>query len=268
MKIARVVLTATILFSLKSTLFCSDKQTEETIQITRKNSGVHHDGTRDGLFGSGLDTLKNIKDKKSYGSQPYGMGSDSGAISRWTPIIKTIKDLDLAHVVASEAKRLESFGLIFSEEALKPSQDLIDTENQKLEAIKQALYMEAHASNIAAITLLQQFYLTKEANVLKDAALLEQHNARIEAAKKESEELLKSEQEALRIQRKQERTALVATLQEKFEQIKTLNPNFSNKNIFVLSKDSLQEKNLCKLATRYQDGKEKNRTFAEITQGK
>ena len=66
------------------------------------------------------------------------MGSDAGAISRWTPIIKTIKDLGLAQVVASEAERLESFGLFFPEDAMKPSHDLIATENQRLEAIKQA----------------------------------------------------------------------------------------------------------------------------------
>ena len=94
MKTARMILTATILLSLKATSYCSQSQeiasatasADNVITVVRQNSGIHHDGTRDGLFGSGLDTLKNIREGKSYYGKPYGLGDNSEA--NWAKIGK------------------------------------------------------------------------------------------------------------------------------------------------------------------------------------
>ena len=153
MKIARIVLTATMLLSLKSTLFCSEKAT-----LTRTKS---HDGTRDGLFGSGLDTLAKLGNP--YGSQVYALGSDEKAPERWALVGKTIKTLELAQKFNTAVTEK---GWDLPEDAIKPSLDLINAENERLQVIidaenlkvkteKQAKFKELQAINMTSIALLQ-----------------------------------------------------------------------------------------------------------------
>ena len=136
MKTARMILTATMLLSLNATSYCMQSQETastdapvnnncDVITAPRKNSGIHHDGTRDGMFGSGLDTLKNMREGKSYYGKPYGFGDNSEA--NWTKVgkndIKTLVDAQ-TFVEAFTAKGWTS------QEALAPSQALIEADRQ------------------------------------------------------------------------------------------------------------------------------------------
>lgn len=276
MKIARVVLTATILFSLKSTVFCSEKQTEDTIQLTRTDSGIHHDGTRNGTlglkFGSGLDTLKNIKDKKLYGSQPYGMGSDSQAPARWTAVGKSITKLEDAQTFMAEVERVKEFGLEFSQEALQPSRDLIEAENQRLEAEKQSQFEQADSQYV---TLNQQ---AKSLLCALNTKIVKTRKDENKALIQKYAEALKAEQTQLRDARKQEDNNLTTELVLIFNQLTSIkcdqNKIASSANYkitrlpFVVSEDSLKKNNLLKLSQKYQDWNPKITTYAQAVQSK
>lgn len=129
MKIARIVLTATILFSLKSTLFCSSSAAIEPEIVTapvlvRRKS---HDGTRDGHFGSAADTFSKLGQtyKGAFGlgeEQIYDLGSDEQAPARWASFGKTIKTLsDAQKWVQAVAKK----GWSLPAESMQPSLDII-----------------------------------------------------------------------------------------------------------------------------------------------
>ena len=159
MKIARIVLTATILFSLKSTLFAAQEQAvivnkTEIPAITRRKS---HDGTRDGRFGSAADTFKKLGQtyKGALGlgeEQIYDLGSDEGAALRWAPFGTTITNVaDAQKWVDAVARK----GWNLPEESMKPSVDLIQADRQRKVAENMSKFnkmQEASCSLIASIT--------------------------------------------------------------------------------------------------------------------
>ncbi|MDP3788651.1 MAG: hypothetical protein Q8Q60_05055 [Candidatus Chromulinivorax sp.] len=102
MKITHIVLTATILLSLKSTLFCSSEELHESIKIERKNS---FDALRDrggyakGFFSSFIGYTN--KDLVAYTYQHWGKiyngkeirpGSSQESIAAWDQEINTVQD--------------------------------------------------------------------------------------------------------------------------------------------------------------------------------
>ena len=289
MKIARIVLTATILFSLKSTLFCSEKQTETIPTLTRTHSGIHHDGTRDGLFGNGFDTLKNIRDKKSYGKQPYGMGSDSQAPQRWGKVGQQITKLEDAQTFIAEVERLKEFGLIFTEETLQPSQTLIEDENTRLEGIRIAAEQAAQAEKIAHEAALQAKFeqadskylaLNQHSKALLQAFYVEKNQTRKNEDKALDQKyaaLLKIERTELKKARKEKDLAFQAELALAFDELAQIKKNHNEETSrmdhmikrtpFVATKDDLNEKNLPKIAHKYSSWQAKTKTYAQAVQG-
>jgi len=149
MKTARLILTITMLLSLNTISQCSESENNENqcqktdgvITASRQNSGIHHDGTRDGLFGSGLDTLKNIRNKQSYRGKPYGLGSDEQAPDRWSSVGKN----DIKIVVDAETfiTEVNKKGWILSPEAVNPSKKLIQEHYSQSKKAAQVIIAKA-----------------------------------------------------------------------------------------------------------------------------
>lgn len=104
MKIARIVLTATILLSLKSTLFCSSPESHDTIKLERKDS---FDPLRDragyakGFFSSFIGysdkalvvyTYQNLG--KDFQGKETRFGSNQEAIDAWDKQIQTVQEAE------------------------------------------------------------------------------------------------------------------------------------------------------------------------------
>ena len=159
-----MILTATILLSLKATSYCSQSQeiasatasADNVITVVRQNSGIHHDGTRDGLFGSGLDTLKNIREGKSYYGKPYGLGDNSEA--NWAKIGKNdIKTLADAQTFITEVTKK---GWSLPAESMAPSkkiiQDFYSQPKKQAEALMAAAVVRLKAQEESEKKLAQQ----------------------------------------------------------------------------------------------------------------
>lgn len=164
MKIARILLTASILFSLKSTLYCSQEDpidvkshdtqesTAPTNSIVRKKS---YDGTRDGYLGSAQNTFNNLGQSYTgpFGTEDkiYDFGSDELAHLRWAEFGKTIKTL-------SDAKKwiaaIERKGWSLPQDCMQPSLDIItaDKESQISENYVQFESMQAD-SRVLVVTI-------------------------------------------------------------------------------------------------------------------
>ncbi len=190
MKIARIVMTATILFSLKSTLFCSASEQaivvdKAAIPVVRRKS---HDGTRDGRFGSAADTFKKLGQiyKGPFGigeEQIYALGSDEGAPMRWAHFGKTITNVADAK---KWVKAVEEKGWNLPTECMQPALDLIQADREDKIAkskIEFTQKQEATRALIASITELNtkrtsfdqernQFY-AQEIRKITDAKIIE-----------------------------------------------------------------------------------------------
>lgn len=137
MKTFRIALTAAMLLSLHATYFCMESTDKPALTRT-----LSHDGTRKvftgysgGMFGSGIDTLNKLGQEFAPG-YVYAIGSDEHAQSRWENVGKhDIKTLEHAHKYVAA---VQSKGWNMSEDALKPSRDLIkaDRNNKRELSVK------------------------------------------------------------------------------------------------------------------------------------
>lgn len=271
MKIARVVLTATILLSLKSTLFCSEK---ESNLIRRKSFDIFVDGwNKDGNW-----------QMDNYGTEFNGKevrieSRDSQrATKNWGNYGKTIQDLPRAKKFINA---ITSAQLQLPAEALKPAQDLIDAENQRLKQIKQeaeaakkaardANIAKMHEINQSAISDLATHHIKHLLKDQEDKDLLQKHQQRLVAATMSCNIILKQEQTKIEAARSQEKTDLIDKLRKNLNAINEIQAAegiITYQEKFVRTEDSLSRKKIASLAAKYQDGKPKATSFAEATQG-
>ena len=136
MKIARIVLTASILLSLKSTLFCSSEKATETILAQEKKPG--YDASKKGWSKTSDEwMLENMgSDYSHYGTlcqvRPESDNEDetksNGSKARWTKIGETkVKNLKDAQTFLKYTEKLK-----LSEQATAKSNSFIATENQRI----------------------------------------------------------------------------------------------------------------------------------------
>lgn len=142
MKIARIVLTATIALSFSATSYSMENEGPKRTICTQAEvkKGHFHDGTKS-WFGSGEDTIDKLGQK--YGSQEYGPGSDDETESRWANIGRRLnRSSNSERVKLLRAKRFlklaEERGWNLPQDALMPSQNLVDAENLGIESEKKA----------------------------------------------------------------------------------------------------------------------------------
>jgi len=261
MKKMNMLLTAAALLSLQSTSYCSEgSELDDNIQAPTLTRVKSHDGTRDGMFGSGLDTLTKLG--TSYGEQVYAPGSDDQAYGRWAEVGSQIKTLDHAQKYTQVT---EERGWIFTAESMTPSQSLIDTENQRVHAVKQAQLEEADAKYIAL-------------NQVSKAALKAVQDQKSSRKYQETvirEKFMQLQQEALIELNKSyevESAQLLTDLTSNFSKLKELKEtqNSSDSSIdyhirrapFTPS-GKLTSKDVSKLARQYSNWSPKAKTFAE-----
>ena len=285
MKIARIVLTATILFSLKSTLFCSsEEKSTDTIQAPRKDSfdALRDGGPLNGWLGWNPDALANYtlenngQDYKTSGKE-VRIGSKNTATAAWTAFGQRITTLAKAQQFMTTVSKS---GVQLPEDATQASQSLITAENQRLETLRlaelqritderQAQFEQADTSyvqlNQAQKSALQAYFVTAT----------QTRNAEKSAVHHKYEALKKAELTELKARFAQEDTKLVADLTAAFNQLTTIqatqnNAEASNINRqvrrapFVESADAISKDTLKRIGYRYKNWSAKTKPYAEM----
>lgn len=276
MKIVRIVLAASLLLSLRSTLFASSAKTSESshesIQLERKVSfdAARDGGPLNGWFGWTPDaladyTLKNLK--KDYQGKEIRPGKCPKALAIWEKFGKEkVNDLETAELYTTAIAYSQ---LSLSQQAQQKSQSLIEAESQRLQAIKQAKKAEMHAINQEAINTLAMYHARHELESAEDAELLAEHAKRLTITNMSCAIILKQKQEKLAHVRAQEKAKLADTLQQYYNHISTIEAEEKMRcsEKFVITEKSITKAKIVNLAKKYKNGKPKLTTFADVTLG-
>lgn len=281
MKIARIVLTATILLSLKSTSYCSTEKATDGIQVQRKNSfdAARDGGALNGWLGWTPDALTNYTLthlKEDYKGKEVRPGKCPKSQEIWDKYGKEkVTNLTLAQQFMAAITHSQ---LSISKEAIAPAQGFIDIENQRLEAIRVAELERIKAEKRDAFEHADQEYisLNQTSKAALQALYVKKTQTRkdeITALHKKYAALLKTEQRQIKAAHRQEDSQLALALTQNFNQLQAIrdSQNQKDSNInnqirrvaFVESTDMISERTLGKLAYRYKDWQTKSQTYAD-----
>lgn len=262
MKIARIVLTATMLLSLKSTLFCSSEKNTES-QLQRKDS---FDPARDGNgWGKAIGTKwfgmtpKQLAQYtlehcgEDYKGKQIRPGSSQESIDVWNNQIKT---LEYAQNFVAAIKPVEN---VISALVRKKADDLIEAEKQAMHA---ANIVNMHKINQDAINKLAAYSANHKLEPVQDSDLIKHHQLSCAVA-------LQIKQKDIARNRANEKTQLVDGLLKNFKAISVIEAEEKTKfpEKFVIKEESITNKKIISLANKYEKGKPKITTFIEALKG-
>jgi hypothetical protein len=266
MKIARIVLTATILLSLNSTLFCSSEKATETNKLQRKDSfdPARDGGALNGWLGWTPDdltdhTLKNLK--KDYQGKEIRPGKGSKALAIWEKFGKE-------KVVNLETAELFTAAMTYSQLQLSPEAQVsankfLETKKMADAAAKQTQFEQAEKLNNDSISLLYEYHLKALTRVSDEKAEDDALDIKYKA-------LREAEKNNLKMQRIQNAAKLVETLHKNFDDIVTIetSSNITIPKKFAASKSSIAKEKLSKLSTKFKDGIAQPISYAEMAEAK
>lgn len=268
MKIARIVLTAAILLSLKSTLFCSEKAPQATIPATATAKKPGYDGSKLGWnFNAPKWTLEHHgEDYTHYGTTcevrvESDDEGDNGAASkaRWAKFGNS-SEINNPRIAALFLKHTEKLKLSAADQ--QKAKDLL------LAQFKEADQNYLRVNQEAKAILCGHFVQTTITRKNENKALARKHAMQ-----------LKAEQNQLKIARKEEDSVLVQKLAQNFAELVNIETSQSANNAsmdyqirrtpFVKKQDEISEKSLTKLAFKYHTWVPKTTTYAQaVTQDK
>ncbi len=247
MKTTRIVLTASILLSLKSTLFCSsEKATKASNPLTRNNSfdALRDGGISNGWLGWTPDDLANFTIDNcgnDYKGQEVRIGSKNTAVTAWTTFGEKIDNVNQAQQFLAT---LEKSVVTLPEQATAKSHELISA---KIEAGKNSFKEHNQASKF----LLKELFAKKISSRPNEKKAIQE---KYEAMKKaELTEMYKRHQQedaqtSLELQENLKRlVAIKATHNQEFSEIK----DQIVKMIFAKSEQDLSGKKLAATASKY-----------------
>ncbi len=272
MKIARIVLTASILLSLKSTVFCSDEKVTET-PLTRKDSfdALRDGGALNGWLGWNPDALAHYtldNCGKDYKGKEVRIGSKN-TTSAWTTFGEKVDTLQKAQQFLAVIEQSE---VQLPEQATTKSQAFIATENQRIadeRAAKRAAgehsFIELNQASKALLKALwTEKTVTRPATV---KAIRKQHQDLCNAQLKQFAQTCQTADAQTAQQLQDNLKKLVALKTAHNSEFTELKDQIA-KMPFAISEQAISGKGLAKAALQYKDFTAKSaNSFAEAAKG-